>query len=51
MTMPGRSYSSGDGYRFGFNGWEKDDEIKGSGNHLSFGDYGYDPRTGRRWSP
>jgi hypothetical protein len=29
---------------------EKDDEIKGSGNHLSFGDYGYDPRIGRRWS-
>ena len=36
-------------YRFGFNGHEKDDEISGSGNHLSFNDYGYDPRTGRRW--
>lgn len=36
-------------YRFGFNGYEKDDEIKGRGNHISFGDYGYDPRIGRRW--
>jgi RHS repeat-associated protein len=37
-------------YRYGFGGHEKDDEIKGSGNHLSFGDYGYDPRTGKRWT-
>jgi hypothetical protein len=37
-------------YPSGFNGQEKDDEIKGSGNHLSFGDYGYDPRIGRRWN-
>ena len=37
-------------YRFGFQNWEKDDEIKGIGNHLSFGDYGYDPRLGRRWN-
>ena len=36
-------------YRYGFNGHEKDDEISGSGNHISFNDYGYDPRTGRRW--
>jgi RHS repeat-associated protein len=35
--------------RYGFGGHEKDDEIKGSGNHISFNDYGYDPRTGRRW--
>jgi len=25
-----------------------DNEIAGSGNHLSFGDYGYSPRLGRR---
>ena len=49
MLMKERTFSSGD-YRFGFNGFEKDDEIKGSGNHLSFGDYGYDPRIGRRWN-
>ena len=36
--------------RFSFNGMEKDDEIKGVGNHLSFGDYGYVTRTGRRWN-
>tara|TARA_R110002072_G_scaffold16048_1_gene63484 strand:- start:68190 stop:69182 length:993 start_codon:yes stop_codon:yes gene_type:complete len=43
MVMPNRSESSGD-YRYGFGGHEKDDEIKGQGNHYSFGDYGYDPR-------
>ncbi|GAL85765.1 RHS repeat-associated core domain-containing protein [Sporocytophaga myxococcoides] len=47
--MPGRKYSKTN-YRYGFNGHEKDDEISGSGNHLSFGDYGYDPRLGRRWN-
>jgi RHS repeat-associated protein len=49
MTMPGRSLS-GD-YRYGFGGHEKDDEVKGNGNHISFGDYGYDPRISRRWRP
>ncbi|MDP3929704.1 MAG: hypothetical protein Q8R57_11835 [Bacteroidota bacterium] len=47
--MPSRSWQGGE-YRYGFGGHEKDDEIKGSGNHLSFGDYGYDPRTGKRWN-
>lgn len=52
MEMPGRANpgENGVGTRYGFNGHEKDDEIKGSGNHLSFGDYGYDPRIGRRWN-
>ena len=27
-----------------------DNEIKGTGNHISFGDYGYDTRLGRRWN-
>jgi RHS repeat-associated protein len=35
------------GYRFGFNGQEKDDEVKGSGNSLSFKYRIYDPRLGR----
>ena len=48
MTMPGRIYKSDD-YNYGFGGHEKDDEVKGSGNHLSFGDYGYDTRLGKRW--
>ncbi|GAB4262492.1 MAG: hypothetical protein Kow0079_18390 [Vicingaceae bacterium] len=47
--MLSKSYENG--YRFGFNGQEKDDEIKGSGNHLSFNDFGYDPRIVKRWRP
>jgi RHS repeat-associated protein len=34
-------------YRFGFNGMEKDDEMKGNGNSLDFGARIYDPRIGR----
>ncbi|MCX6232913.1 MAG: RHS repeat-associated core domain-containing protein [Bacteroidetes bacterium] len=34
-------------YRFGFNGKEKDDEVKGTGNSLDFGARIYDPRIGR----
>jgi len=41
----------GTGYRYGYQSWERDDEIKGSGNHISWGDYGYDPRIVRRWQP
>jgi muramidase (phage lysozyme) len=47
--MAGRGYSS-EAYRFGFNGNEKDDEVKGDDNHLSFGDFGCDPRLGKRWN-
>lgn len=36
MIQPGRSYNSPD-YRYGFNGMEKDDEVKGSGNSYDFG--------------
>ncbi|KAB2859612.1 MAG: hypothetical protein F9K09_01455 [Flavobacteriales bacterium] len=46
--MPGRSFSS-NSYRYGAFGFEKDDEVKGSGNHYSFSDYGYDPRLIKRW--
>jgi hypothetical protein len=45
-----RAFACG-GYRYGFMNFEKDDEVKGTGNHISFGEYGYDPRTGRRWRP
>jgi len=34
-------------YRFGFNGMEKDDEVKGSGNSYDFGARIHDPRLGR----
>lgn len=44
--MPGRNASSGD-YRYGFQGQEKDDEIKGSGNSINFKYRMHDPRLGR----
>jgi RHS repeat-associated protein len=47
--MPGRKYNPGL-YRYGFNGKENDNEIKGLGNHVDFGARGYDPRLGRWWS-
>ncbi len=49
--MPGREYTAQSvaGYRFGYMNFEKGDEVKGDGNHISWGDYGYDPRIGRRW--
>jgi len=36
-------------YRYGYGGHEMDDEVKGSGNHISFNDYGLDTRLGRRF--
>ncbi len=50
LAMKGRSFQDTRVYRYGFGGHEKDDEIKGHANHLSFGDYGYDPRLGKRWN-
>jgi len=45
-SMPGRNFTS-NSYRYGFNGKEKDDEMKGSGNSYDFGARIYDPRIGR----
>ncbi|MGM0479138.1 MAG: RHS repeat domain-containing protein [Bacteroidota bacterium] len=47
MIMPGRSGNS-NSYDYGFNGMEKDDEVKGSGNSYDFGARMYDPRV-MRW--
>ena len=47
MQMPSRHFSSADSYRFGFQGQEKDDEVKGEGNSLSFTFRMHDPRVGR----
>ena len=47
--MPGRNATPGN-YRYGFQGQEKDDEIKGGGSHVNFTYRGYDPRIGRMWS-
>ncbi|RPD38059.1 RHS repeat domain-containing protein [Chitinophaga barathri] len=46
MQMVGRSFSSGK-YRYGFNGKENDNEIKGEGNQQDYGMRIYDPRIGR----
>jgi RHS repeat-associated protein len=46
MLVPNRHESS-DKYKYGFNGKEKDDELKGEGNSLHFGDRMYDSRLGR----
>lgn len=46
MVMPGRSYSS-EGYRYGFQGQEKDDEVNGDGNSINYKYRVHDPRIGR----
>ena len=38
------------GYRFGFNGKENDNEVKGTGNHQDYGMRMYDTRLGRFFS-
>jgi RHS repeat-associated protein len=35
------------GYRYGFNGKENDNEVKGEGNQQDYGMRIYDPRIGR----
>ena len=48
MLQPGRSLSStGDKYRYGFNGKENDNEVKGEGNQQDYGMRVYDPRLGK----
>jgi RHS repeat-associated protein len=46
MLMPGRSWNSGR-YRYGFNGKENDNEVKGDGNQQDYGMRVYDGRLGR----
>jgi RHS repeat-associated protein len=46
MLQPGRSYNT-DGYRYGFNGKENDNDVKGEGNQQDYGMRIYDPRLGR----
>ncbi len=45
MIQPGRNFNSSE-YRFGFNGKESDDELKGTKNSYDFGARIYDPRIG-----
>ncbi|WP_159025704.1 GH-E family nuclease [Aquimarina sp. Aq78] len=46
MLLPNRHGNSGD-YRYGFQGQEKDDEVKGEGNSLNYRYRMHDPRVGR----
>ncbi len=46
MTLPKR-HGSTDTYRYGFQGQEKDDEVKGEGNFINFMFRMYDSRVGR----
>jgi RHS repeat-associated protein len=46
MLVPNR-HGSSNSYRFGFQGQEKDDEIKGEGNSLNYTFRMHDPRVGR----
>lgn len=46
MLLPNR-HGSTDSYRYGFQGQEKDDEIKGKGNSLNYKFRMHDPRVGR----
>jgi RHS repeat-associated protein len=45
MEMPGRKLSGG--YRYGFNGKENDNEVKGEGNQQDYGMRIYDGRIGK----
>ncbi len=46
MLVPNRNYQS-PAYRYGFQGQEKDDEVKGNGNSLNYKFRMHDPRIGR----
>ncbi len=44
--MPGRQFNNGN-YRYGLNGKENDNEVKGTGNQQDYGMRIYDPRLGK----
>ena len=44
--MPGRNFSANT-YKYGFNGKENDNEVKGAGNSYDYGFRIYDPRIGK----
>lgn len=45
--MPGRTFSAESKYRYGYNGKENDNEVKGEGNQQDYGIRVFDPRIGR----
>ena len=46
MLVPNR-YGSSENYRYGYQGQEKDDELKGEGNSINYTFRMHDPRVGR----
>jgi RHS repeat-associated protein len=48
--MPGRQYTN-TSFRYGFNGKERDDEMKGAGEVIVYGDRLNDPRIGPLFTP
>ena len=49
MLVPNK-HGASDNYRFGFQGQEMDNELKGEGNSYNFGERLLDTRIGRWWS-
>src|SRR5688572_20766558 len=47
MMQPGRKYNQNTEYRYGFNGKEDDNEIKGEGNQQDYGLRIYQPQLAR----
>jgi len=47
MVIPERKFDAGSSYRYGFQGQEQDNEIKGEGNSINYTYRVYDPRLGR----
>jgi RHS repeat-associated protein len=46
VLLQNREFTSAK-YRYGFNGQERDDEVKGEGNNYDYGERQYDPRVAR----
>ena len=46
VVLEGRDFQSEE-YRYGFNGMERDDEVKGGGNSINYKHRMHDPRLGR----
>jgi len=47
MGIPRRSFEAGSSYRYGFNGKENDNDVKGEGNQQDYGMRISDPRLGK----
>lgn len=50
MLQPARHYEVDGSYRYGFNGKENDNEVKGDGTTIAFENRIYDPRLGKWFS-